>query len=223
MRKVLIANRGEIALRIIRACKELNIKTILIYSEADKGSKLLSLADYSINVGPSLSTLSYLNKESILSACILHNVDGVHPGYGFLSENYYFSKLCENLNIKFIGPNAEVIKLMGDKSSARNVAIKAGVPVIPGSSSTVINPYLGLEIAKRVGFPVIIKANGGGGGKGMRLVLSKKTFFKDFYSASNEAFKAFSDGRVYIEKYIKDPRHIEVQVIGDYKGNIVHL
>lgn len=223
MRKVLIANRGEIALRVMRACRELNIKTVLTYSSADKGSKLLSLADYAINIGPELSTLSYLNKESIISSCILNGVDGVHPGYGFLSENYYFAKLCENLGITFIGPKPDTIKLMGDKSSARKVAIKAGVPVIPGSHSTVTNPYIGLDIADRIGFPVIIKANGGGGGKGMRLVLSKKTFLKDFYSASNEASKAFNDGRVYIEKYINSPRHIEVQILGDNYGNLIHL
>lgn len=223
MKRILIANRGEIALRIVRACLELNLKPIVCYSEIDKNNKYVQLAHDSICIGPSSSKGSYLSKFNIINAALLKKVDAIHPGYGFLSENYEFSKLCEYYNIKFIGPNKESLKLMGNKSLARQLALNAGVPIVPGSYSTIDNVNVGLIIAKKIGFPIILKANGGGGGKGMRLVNEEKAFFKEYFLASVEAEKSFNDRTLYIEKYIENPKHIEVQIIGDCAGTLLHM
>jgi acetyl-CoA carboxylase, biotin carboxylase subunit len=223
LKKILIINRGEIALRIIRACVELGLKSIACYSEADKDANYIKLADDSICIGSSQSKDSYLNTFNIINAALLKKVDAIHPGYGFLSENYNFAKLCRHYNLNFIGPGSESIKIMGNKSLARQIALSSGVPVIPGSYNTIDNVNVGLSIAKRIGFPIIIKANGGGGGKGMRLIQNEKTFFQEYFSASLEAEKSFNDKSLYIEKYIQNPKHIEIQVMGDSHGNLVHM
>ncbi len=221
--KILIANRGEIAVRIIRACKELDIKTVAVYSEIDRNSIHVHLADEAICIGPANSSKSYLNIKSIITAAIKTKCDAIHPGYGFLSENSKFAKICSDYNIVFIGPKEEHIRKMGDKAHARRTMIKANVPVVPGSDGCVENEEIGLEIAKEIGFPVIIKAVSGGGGKGMRIVFDKDKFAKEFNMARQESLKAFDDDSMYIEKYIEKPRHIEFQIMADKSGNIVHL
>ena len=223
LKKVLIANRGEIAVRIIRACRELGISTVSIYSEADKEALHTQLADYSVCVGPNPSKDSYLNVANILSACILTGCDAIHPGFGFLSENPKFAKMCEECNIKFIGSNSDTISLMGDKSQARKIMKKANVPVIPGYEGKIDSYEEAYKIAKDIGTPIIIKASSGGGGKGIRVVKDLDEFKHNYEAAKSEAMACFGDDRIYIEKYIENPRHIEFQIIADEYGNIIHL
>ena len=221
--KILIANRGEIAVRIIRACREMGIRTVAVYSEADKDSLHTLLADEAICIGPAPSSQSYLNMERILSATVAMKADAIHPGFGFLSENARFAKLCQQCNITFIGPSAEIINRMGNKSEARNTMIQAGVPVVPGSKEPVYTAEAGLAMAKEIGFPVMIKASSGGGGKGMRISRSEEDFTEHFNAAQLESVKGFSNDTMYIEKYIEKPRHVEFQIMGDKFGNVVHL
>ena len=221
--KILIANRGEIAVRIIRACREMGIRTVAVYSEADKDSLHTLLADEAICIGPAPSSQSYLNMERILSATVAMKADAIHPGFGFLSENARFAKLCQQCNITFIGPSAEIINRMGNKSEARNTMIQAGVPVVPGSKEPVYTAEAGLAMAKEIGFPVMIKASSGGGGKGMRISRSEEDFTEHFNAAQLESVKGFSDDTMYIEKYIEKPRHVEFQIMGDKFGHVVHL
>ena len=223
LKKVLIANRGEIAVRIIRACRELGISTVSIYSEADKEALHTQLADYSVCVGPNPSKDSYLNVANILSACILTGCDAIHPGFGFLSENPKFAKMCEECNIKFIGSNSDTISLMGDKSQARKIMKKANVPVVPGYEGKIDSYEEAYKIAKDIGTPIIIKASSGGGGKGIRVVKNLDEFKHNYEAAKSEAMACFGDDRIYIEKYIENPRHIEFQIIADEYGNIIHL
>ena len=223
LKKVLIANRGEIAVRIIRACRELGISTVSIYSEADKEALHAQLADYSVCVGPNPSKDSYLNVANILSACILTGCDAIHPGFGFLSENPKFVKMCEECNIKFIGPDSETISLMGDKSQARKIMKKANVPVVPGYEGKIDSYEEAYKIAKDIGTPIMIKASSGGGGKGIRIVKDLDELKHNYEAAKSEAMACFGDDRIYIEKYIENPRHIEFQIIADEYGNIIHL
>ncbi len=222
-RKILIANRGEIAVRIIRACKELGVQTVAVYSKADKDALHVKLADEAVCIGKDKSKDSYLNMENIISATILTGAQAIHPGFGFLSENSEFARLCEDCNIKFIGPSADVIDLMGNKSKARETMIKAGVPVVPGSDGDVLEAEEGLEIAKKIGFPVMVKAAAGGGGKGMREVHKEQDFITLFDTAKSEAVACFGDGRMYIEKLVINPRHIEFQIVADAYRNVIHL
>lgn len=222
-RKILIANRGEIAVRIIRACKELGVQTVAVYSQADKDALFVKLADEAVCIGKDKSKDSYLNMENIISATILTGAQAIHPGFGFLSENSEFARLCEACNIKFIGPSADVIDLMGNKSKARETMIKAGVPVVPGSDGDVLEAEEGLKIAKKIGFPVMIKAAAGGGGKGMREVFKEEDFISLFDTAKSESIACFGDGRMYIEKLIIKPRHIEFQIMADTYRNVIHL
>ncbi len=222
-RKILIANRGEIAVRIIRACKELGVQTVAVYSMADKDALHVKLADEAVCIGKDKSKDSYLNMENIISATILTGAQAIHPGFGFLSENSEFARLCKECNIKFIGPSAEVIDLMGNKSKARETMIKAGVPVVPGSNGDVLESEEGLRIAEKIGFPVMVKAAAGGGGKGMREVHKKEDFITLFDTAKSEAVACFGDGRMYIEKLIINPRHIEFQIVADSYRNVIHL
>ena len=221
--KILIANRGEIAVRIIRACREMGIRTVAVYSEADKDSLHTMLADEAICIGPAPSGQSYLNMERILAATIAMKADAIHPGFGFLSENARFAKLCAQCNITFIGPNAEIINRMGNKSEARKTMMEAGVPVVPGSKEPVYTAADALEMAKEIGFPVMIKASSGGGGKGMRISRSEEDFTEHFNAAQLESVKGFSDNTMYIEKYIEKPRHVEFQIMADKHGHVVHL
>ncbi len=221
--KILIANRGEIALRIIRACKELGIRTVAVYSEPDLDSLHVQLADEAICIGSSSSAESYLKIDRIISAAEISDAEAIHPGYGFLAENAHFAKVCESCNIKFIGPSPEAIELMGDKNRARDTARKAGVPVSPGSDGTVETEAEALKIARQTGFPVMIKAVAGGGGRGMRVANSEPSLIQGFHSARHEAEKAFGNPAVYIEKFIIDPHHIEIQIFGDEHGRVVHL
>ena len=220
--KILIANRGEIAVRIIRACREMGIQTVAVYSEADKDCLHTLLADEAICIGPAPSTQSYLNMERILSATVAMKADAIHPGFGFLSENARFAELCSKCNITFIGPSAEIIR-MGNKSAARKTMIEAGVPVVPGSKEAVHTSEAGLAMAKEIGFPVMIKASSGGGGKGMRISRSEEDFTEHFNAAQLESVKGFSDDTMYIEKYIEKPRHVEFQIMADRFGNVIHL
>ena len=221
--KILIANRGEIAVRIIRACREMGIRTVAVYSEADKDCLHTLLADEAICIGPAPSSQSYLNMERILSATVAMKADAIHPGFGFLSENARFAKLCQQCNITFIGPSAEIINRMGNKSEARNTMMQAGVPVVPGSKEPVYTAEDGLVMAKEIGFPVMIKASSGGGGKGMRISRSEEDFTEHFNAAQLESVKGFSDDTMYIEKYIEHPKHIEFQILADNEGNTIHL
>ncbi len=223
IKKVLIANRGEIALRIVRACNELGIKTLAVYSEADEQSLHVQLADEAICIGPAAGRESYLKGDRIIAAAEIADVDAIHPGYGFLAENPDFAEQCEKCNIKFIGPSADAIVNFGDKSKAREMAVKAKVPVIPGSDGTVDDEVTALKVAQKIGFPVIIKAVAGGGGKGMRTAHNAVAFKKEYNSARSEAEAAFGNGAVYIEKFLQAPRHIEIQVLGDQHGNVIHL
>ncbi len=221
--KILIANRGEIAVRIIRACRELGIRTVAVYSEADADALHTQLADEAICIGPANSKESYLNMERIISATIVTKADAIHPGFGFLSENSKFAELCEKCNIAFIGPSAEIINRMGNKSEARRSMIEAGVPVTPGTKDPVFDAVTGKKLADEMGYPVIVKASSGGGGKGMRIVENAEEFETNFNTAQRESVNAFADDTMYIEKYIQSPRHIEFQILADKHGNVVHL
>jgi len=222
-KKILIANRGEIALRVIRACRELGIQTVAIHSEADAASLHVRFADESVCIGPPDATLSYRNIPNILSAAEITGAEAIHPGYGFLAENSHFAEVCESAGIKFIGPFPESISLMGDKAKARETMMRKGIPVIPGSEGKVANEKEAAEVAKKIGYPVIIKAVAGGGGRGMRVVHRQEELAKSLQAAQMEAKGAFGDDGVYIEKYFMDPRHIEVQVLADEKGKVIHL
>lgn len=222
-KKILIANRGEIAMRVIRTCKEMGIKTVAIYSTADKDSLHVRFADEAVCIGPPASAESYLAIPKIMAAAEITNADAIHPGYGFLAENASFSEICQEYNIKFIGPTPDMIRSMGDKITAKETMIKAGVPVVPGSDGLVKNMADGKKIAKKIGYPVMLKATAGGGGKGMRRVFDEKDFEKEFNSASKEAKAAFGNDGIYIEKLIQEPRHIEIQIAGDQYGNVCHL
>lgn len=221
--KILIANRGEIAVRTIRACREMGIKTVAVYSEADRDSLHTLLADEAICIGPAASGQSYLNIERILAATVAMKAEAIHPGFGFLSENARFAELCEKCSIAFIGPSAEIISRMGNKSEARKTMIEAGVPVVPGSKEPVHTAEEALEMAKAIGFPVMIKASSGGGGKGMRVSWSEEDFTANFQNAQMESIKGFSDDTMYLERYVEKPRHIEFQIMADKYGNVVHL
>lgn len=223
IQKVLIANRGEIAVRIIRACKDMGIRTVAVYSEDDKQSLHVQIADESLCIGPAKLQESYLSVKNILSAAVSSGVQAIHPGFGFLSENEYFAKMINECKIKFIGPSSEAISLMGNKSKAREIMIEAGVPVVPGSDGSIKSPEEGIIIAKEIGYPVLIKASSGGGGKGMRIAHSDKEFTNAFDMARLEAKNAFGDATVYLEKYIEKPKHIEFQILADSHGNVVHL
>jgi acetyl-CoA carboxylase, biotin carboxylase subunit len=222
-KKVLIANRGEIALRVILACRELGIKTVAVYSEADENSLHVRFADEDVCIGPARSSESYLNVPAIISAAEITGSDAIHPGYGFLSESAYLAEVCEACHIRFIGPDPHVIRLMGDKARARRAMRKAGVPVLPGSDGPVDGEEKALRVAKDIGFPVMIKATAGGGGRGMRLVQNPADLGHALKTAQREAEAAFGVGDVYIEKYVVSPRHIEFQVLGDHHGSVVHL
>jgi len=221
--KILIANRGEIALRVICACRELGIKTVAVYSEADQNSLHVRFADEDVCIGPPRSLDSYLNVPAIISAAEITGADAIHPGYGFLSESAYLAEVCEACHIKFIGPYPNVIRLMGDKARARRAMKKAGVPVLPGSDGPVQGEDEAVKVAKELGYPVIIKAVAGGGGRGMRVVHNQDDLAKSLKTATREAEAAFGVGDVYLEKYVESPRHIEIQVLGDHHGNVIHL
>lgn len=222
-KKILIANRGEIALRIIRTCKEMGIKTVAVYSTADRDSLHVRFADEAVCIGPPPSKDSYLNIPNIISAAEVTNADAIHPGYGFLSENARFSSICSQYGIKFIGATAEQIEQMGDKASAKETMQKAGVPIIPGSVGLLDNVKEGIIIANEIGYPVILKATAGGGGRGMRIVWKDEEFAPAWDSARQEAGAAFGNDGIYLEKYVEDPRHIEIQIIGDQYGTVCHL
>ncbi|MBK9564189.1 MAG: acetyl-CoA carboxylase biotin carboxylase subunit [Saprospiraceae bacterium] len=221
--KILIANRGEIALRVIRTCKEMGIKTVAIYSKADADSLHVRFADEAVCIGPPPSSESYLNIPRIMAAVEITNADGVHPGYGFLSENANFSEICRQSGVKFIGPTPEMINKMGDKVTAKETMIKAGVPVVPGSEGLLKDVKQGIKIANQIGYPVILKATAGGGGKGMRIVTKDDEFEAAWDSARKEAKASFTNDGIYVEKYVEEPRHIEFQIIGDQFGNVIHL
>ena len=221
--KILIANRGEIAVRIIRACRELGITSVAVYSTADKDALHTQLADEAICIGKAAPADSYLNMERILSAAIASKAEAIHPGFGFLSENAKFAQMCEQCHIAFIGPSAEVIRRMGNKQEARNTMINAKVPVVPGTKEAVYTADYGLKLAEQIGFPVMIKAASGGGGKGMRISRSAEDFTENFEVAQTESVNGFADDTMYIEKYIEDPRHIEFQILADKFGNVISL
>ena len=222
-RKILIANRGEIAVRIIRACREMGIATVAVYSEADREALHTQLADEAVCIGPAAATDSYLNMEQILSACIATKADAIHPGFGFLSENSRFVEMCEKCNITFIGPTAEMMDKMGNKSQARLTMIEAGVPVVPGTKEPVYDAKRGAAMAEGIGYPVMIKASSGGGGKGMRIAFGPDDFEENFQVAQLESVRGFGDNTMYIEKYVQEPRHIEFQIMADKFGNVVQF
>ena len=221
--KILIANRGEIAIRIIRVCREMGIQTVAVYSEADKDALHTQLADEAICIGPAASKDSYLNMERILSATIASHAEAIHPGFGFLSENSKFVEMCQKCHVAFIGPSADLIQKMGNKSEARKTMIEAGIPVVPGTKEPVHEAQEALEKAKEIGFPVMIKASSGGGGKGMRVSESEEDFMDNFNMAQSESVNAFADDTMYLERYVQRPRHVEVQIMADKFGNVVHL
>ena len=221
--KILIANRGEIAVRIIRACREMGIKTVAVFSEPDREALHTQLADDSVCIGSAKVSDSYLNVTNIISAAVEKKVQAIHPGFGFLSENSTFAAMCEECNIKFIGPSAKVIDALGNKSNARDMMIKAGVPVIPGSDGVIEDASQAHEVAARLGYPVIVKASAGGGGKGIRIVRAKEDLEEAFESARSETIKAFGDDKMYMEKLVENARHVEVQILGDSFGNVIHL
>lgn len=222
-RKILIANRGEIAVRIIRACREMGIATVAVYSEADREALHTQLADEAVCIGPAAATDSYLNMEQILSACIATKADAIHPGFGFLSENSRFVEMCEKCNITFIGPTAKMMDKMGNKSQARLTMIEAGVPVVPGTKEPVYDAKRGAAMAEDIGYPVMIKASSGGGGKGMRIAFGPDDFEENFQVAQLESVRGFGDNTMYIEKYVQEPRHIEFQIMADKFGNVVQF
>lgn len=221
--KILIANRGEIAVRIIRGCREMGIKTVAVFSEPDREALHTQLADEAVCIGPAKSTESYLNMQNIITAAVSTGAQAIHPGFGFLAENSTFAALCEECSIKFIGPKASVIDAMGNKSNARELMIKAGVPVIPGSDGVVENLEKAIKIGRELGYPVMVKASAGGGGKGIRIVRSEEELESAYENAKNETKAAFGDDTMYMEKVIEKARHIEIQVLGDEFGNVVHL
>lgn len=221
--KILIANRGEIAVRIIRACREMGIQTVAVYSEADREALHTMLADEAVCIGPAPSRESYLDMERILSAAVATGAQAIHPGFGFLSENAHFAALCGKCKIAFIGPDASIIEKMGNKSEARRTMMEAGVPVVPGSRTPFFDAKEALEEARKIGFPIMIKASAGGGGKGMRLSEGEDDFLQNFKNAQLEAEKGFSDSAMYLERYVKNPRHIEFQILADSHGHVVHL
>lgn len=223
LKKILIANRGEIAVRIIRACREMGIKTVAVYSEADKTALHTKLADEAICIGPAISTKSYLNVKAIIEAACLTGADSIHPGFGFLSENNSFAKMCDEIGIKFIGPRPEIIELMGNKSKAKETMKRVGVPVVPGSDGLIYTMQEAINISKQIGYPVIIKASAGGGGKGIRIAYSEEELRKAYEIVKQEALNSFNDDSIYIEKFIENPRHIEIQIMADEYGNAVHL
>ncbi len=221
--RILIANRGEIALRVIRACRELGIESVAIYSEGDRGSQYLELADEAFCVGPAKAADSYLKIANVISAAEVGNVEAIHPGYGFLSENAHFNEICQSCNIDFIGPSPEAMAQLGDKNTARDIARSADVPVVPGSDGVITDEEEALRFAHEVGFPVLIKATAGGGGRGMRVASNDLALKSALQQASTEAEAAFGNGAVYLEKYVEKPRHVEVQIIADKHGNAIHL
>ena len=222
-KKILIANRGEIAVRIIRACREMGILTVAVCSEADKEALHAQLADETICIGPAAAKDSYLNMESIISATLVSGAEAIHPGFGFLSENSKFVKMCKQCNITFIGPAAETIDKMGNKSEARNTMMKAGVPVVPGTKEPIYDPEVGKEKAREIGYPIMIKASAGGGGKGMRVAESEEEFQEKFETAQREAVNGFGDNTMYLERCVRNPRHVEIQILADQHGNTVYL
>lgn len=222
-KKILIANRGEIALRVIRTCKEMGIKTVAVYSTADKDSLHVRFADEAVCIGPPSSSESYLSVPKIMAAVEITNADAIHPGYGFLSENAEFAEVCAEYGVKFIGPSAEMIRKMGDKVTAKDTMIKANVPCVPGSGGLLKDAAQGKKIAKEIGYPVMIKATAGGGGKGMRRIDSEEEFDMHWNSARQEAKAAFGNDGMYMEKFVEEPRHIEIQIIGDQQGKVIHL
>ncbi|HEU4478467.1 MAG TPA: acetyl-CoA carboxylase biotin carboxylase subunit, partial [Pyrinomonadaceae bacterium] len=222
-KKILIANRGEIACRIIWTCKEMGIRTVAVHSDVDRDSLHVRFADEAACIGPAPSAQSYLNIPSIISTAEIFNVDAIHPGYGFLAESSYFAEICEACNIKFIGPKSSIIKLMGDKIEARRVMKEAGLPVLPGSPDPITSEDEARRLAREIGFPVIVKASAGGGGRGMRIVRSAEELGRALEAASTEAAAAFKDGTVYIERYLENPRHIEIQILADEYGDCIHL
>lgn len=223
MNKILIANRGEIAVRIIRACKEMNIKTVAIYSEADKDALHTRLADEAVCIGPAPSNKSYLNIKNIIEAAYITGSDSIHPGFGFLSENSQFARICQESNIKFIGPTSEVIDKLGNKSNSKDMMKKAGVPVIPGSNGSIKGLKDAIVIAEKIGYPIMLKAAAGGGGKGIRIVNSSDELENAYNVVKQEAKISFNDDEIYIEKFVKNPRHVEIQILADEHGNVVHL
>ena len=223
LKKILVANRGEIAVRIIRACREMGIRTVAIYSEADKRALHVSLADEAICIGPASSAKSYLNIKAIIEAACLTGCDSIHPGFGFLSENSAFAKICNEIGIKFIGPGYKMIDLMGNKSKAKETMKNAGVPVVPGSEGLVYKLAEALEIANKIKYPIILKASAGGGGKGIRIAYNDTELIKEYEIVKQEAKISFNDDSLYIEKFIENPRHVEIQVLADEHGNVVHL
>jgi acetyl-CoA carboxylase biotin carboxylase subunit len=222
-KRILIANRGEIALRVIRACRELGIETVAVFSEGDRGAPYLELADEAICIGPAKASESYLRIDRVISAAEIGNVQAIHPGYGFLSENSHFAEVCRSCDIGFIGPTPETMERVGDKNSARALAREAGVPTVPGSEGLIANEQEAVRIAKEIGFPVLLKATAGGGGKGMRVAANDLSLASAWQQASAEAQAAFGNAGIYIEKYIERPRHVEIQILGDQHGNVFHL
>ena len=222
-KKILIANRGEIACRIIWTCKEMGIRTVAVHSDVDRDSLHVRYADEAACIGPAPSAQSYLNIPAIISAAEIFNVDAIHPGYGFLAESSYFAEICEACNIKFVGPRSDLIRLMGDKVEARRAMKEAGLPILPGSEDPIESEEEALKLAREIGFPVIVKASAGGGGRGMRIVRTKEELGSALETASTEAAAAFKDGSVYIERYVENPRHIEIQVLADEYGDCIHL
>ena len=223
LKKVLIANRGEIAVRIIRACREMGIRTVAIYSEADKNALHVQLADESICVGPAPSNKSYLNVKAILEAACLTGADSIHPGFGFLSENSNFAKICQETGIKFIGPDYKLIELLGNKSKAKETMKRAGVPVVPGSDGLIYSKEQAVNLAEQIKYPVILKASAGGGGRGIRIAYSKEELEKEYDIVKQEAKVSFNDDSLYLEKFVENPRHVEIQILADEHGNCIHL
>src|SRR5215475_1390211 len=221
--RILVANRGEIALRVIRACRDLGVEVVAVFSEADRDAAYLDLADEAICIGPAAASESYLNIPRLISAAEIANVQAIHPGYGFLSENAHFAEVCRSCNIEFIGPPQEAMRRLGNKNEARKLAQQAGVPVVPGSEGLVETDAEALRLAHAIGFPVLIKAAAGGGGRGMRVARNDISLQTGLMAARQEAEKAFKDGSVYLEKYIEQPRHVEVQILADKHGHVVHL